>query len=391
MKVIDQLRHADGGRAIGNLARSYGISHAEADAAVAALTPLLAERIERNTLSRGGLADLIAALGDGRHAAYGNGQLPLNDPRLVNDGNRILGHLLGTKDASRGVAARAASTSGLSEGLLKMLLPIIAGMIMNGLGKSTQGGLGDILSKMGLPGFPGAGEQQPMPRSGGQPQMPRSGQRGGGGYGMPELPQMPGGGAGLPMPGDEPREEQRDDNPFGRSGQSGQQDGGFGLPLPGGRGGTAGGWPSSSGRGAGLPMPDEDDQTGNPWRLPSGNQRPMGDPSNNQGSPLPLPGDTIPSLPRNSENPYGDLSDILRRGGFGGGSKSAPGGSTQVPLPIPTNMGGGMLWSLVRSILGGALGFGNRGIFGWIINFIVMRFGWTILRTIFGRMIPGMR
>ncbi len=364
MKVIDQLRSLDGGRAIDNLARSYGISRQEADAAIAALAPMLAERIERNTLSRGGLADLLKALGDGHHDAYVNGQYSLNDARIVNDGNRILGHILGTKDASRGVAARAAATSGLPEGLIKMLLPIIAGMIMSGLGKSTQGGLGDILSKMGLPGFPGAG---------GQPQAPRRG----GGMDMPELPQMPGGGVGLPMP---------DEVPSG-------QGGGFGLPIPGGRGGATSGWPSGNsrgGQGSGLPMPG-DTQGGSPWPFPSGNQQETG----NQGSPLPLPGDDLPGLPRQSDNPYGDLSDILRRGGFGGGGRApsgAPqGGGAQVPLPIPTNMGGGALWSIIRSVLGGALGFGNRGLMGWILNFLFMRFGWRILRTIFGRLIPGMR
>ena len=30
-----------------------------------------------------------------------------------------------------------------------------------------------------------------------------------------------------------------------------------------------------------------------------------------------------------------------------------------MPLPIPTNMGGGALWSIIRSVLGGALGFGT--------------------------------
>ena len=355
MNVIDLIRTADGGRAIDNLARSYGISRDEADKAIQAVGSLLADRIERNTLSRGGLADLIEALGDGRHDAYVNGQYSLNDARLVNDGNRILGHILGTKDTSRSVAARAAATSGLSESLIKMLLPIIAGMIMSGLGKSTQGGLGDILSKMGLPGFPGGGRPQPRSAPSGR----------GGGLGMPDLPQGPSGG-GLPMPGET---------------VPGGQGGGFGLPIPGGRGGTTGGWPT--GGGAGLPMPDSDTGQSN-WPFPSGGR--SGAPQSQ--SPLPLPGDTLPGLPRNGDNPYGDLSDILRRGGFGGG-RAPSGGGQQAPIPVPTNMGGGALWSIIRSVLGGALGFGNRGVMGWIVNFLIFRFGWRILRGIFGRMLPG--
>ena len=67
-------------------------------------------------------------------------------------------------------------------------------------------------------------------------------------------------------------------------------------------------------------------------------------------------------------NPYGDLSDVIRRGG------SAP------------EAGGGALWKIVRGALGGALGFQSRGILGWLFRMVVMRFGWNILRTVLRRM-----
>ena len=94
---------------------------------------------------------------------------------------------------------------------------------------------------------------------------------------------------------------------------------------------------------------------------------PSGRPSDTRyGDPLPfpLPG---PGGSRGGDNPYGDLSDILRRGSR---------------LPDGAAPGGGGLWSIVRSVLGSALGFGNRGILGWLIRLVVMRWGWTILRRI---------
>ena len=349
MQVLDYILRDNDGQAVANLAASFGLTRDEAERAIRAVGPLLASSIERNTLSRGGLADLVAALGDGRHQAYLGGQLPLSDPRLREDGNAILGHLVGTKDASRGIAQRAAAESGLGAGLIRMLLPIIAGMVLGGLSKKTSGGLGDILSKMGFPG------------GGGQP----AGRAPGGGYEMPRLPEMPGGG-GIPIPGESGR------------------GGGFGLPLPGGapRNGGSGGWPGDGGNVSGFPAPGERGSGGLPW--PGGGV--------GQQSPLPLPGD-VPGLPRNERNPYEDLSDILRRGGFGGGGRPSgnPGGNSGGGGVSVPGMGGSALWQIIRSVLGGALGFGNRGLTGWILNFFLMRFAWPILKAILGGMMRGGR
>ena len=81
----------------------------------------------------------------------------------------------------------------------------------------------------------------------------------------------------------------------------------------------------------------------------------------NSGSPLPLPGG-------NANNRYGDLSDILRRGAKVGGEPAG---------------------GLVRGILGGLLGFGGRGVIGWFVRLIVMRFGWGLLKRVLGRAVTG--
>jgi hypothetical protein len=52
----------------------------------------------------------------------------------------------------------------------------------------------------------------------------------------------------------------------------------------------------------------------------------------------------------------------------------------------PGNASGGGLWSVVRRVIGSALGFGNRGILGWLVRLIVMRWGWRLLqRVLLGR------
>ena len=68
-------------------------------------------------------------------------------------------------------------------------------------------------------------------------------------------------------------------------------------------------------------------------------------------------------------NPYGDLSDIIRKGGSG------------------TNVGGNPLWRIVRSVIGSALGLQSRGIMGWIMRVVVMRYGWSLLGGVLRRML----
>ncbi len=273
MNIVDVLKASQNGEALAQLGRTFGISQAEAEAVVRAVVPKLSESIERNTLSRGGLADLVNALGQG-HDAILDQPNAIGDTAVRDDGNAILGHIVGSKDRSRAIAEKAALSSGVSEGVIKMMLPFIASLLMGALSKQFKGGIGDILGKMGGSGQSGGNTRMP--------ELPR----------MPEMPRMPQGGGNLPP------------------------------------------------------------------------------------SPLPLPGD-VPGLPGGGNNPYGDLSDILRRGGRT---------TADAPLPLPGGAaGGGTLWSVVRGIIGGILGFQSKGLFGWILRVVVARYGFAILRVLFGR------
>ncbi|MEL6299367.1 MAG: DUF937 domain-containing protein [Pseudomonadota bacterium] len=86
-------------------------------------------------------------------------------------------------------------------------------------------------------------------------------------------------------------------------------------------------------------------------------------------APLPVP-DHIPNLGGNggaARSPYSDISDIFRR-------RRAPGGNA------PSTGG---LGKIIRDALGGALGYkSSQGIVGWIIRFVVLRYGWRILSSI---------
>ena len=64
----------------------------------------------------------------------------MTSPQTVQDGNNILGHILGSKDVSRNVAAQAAESTGIDSSLIKKALPLIASLAMGALSKSSNAG-----------------------------------------------------------------------------------------------------------------------------------------------------------------------------------------------------------------------------------------------------------
>jgi len=264
MQITDAFRGPQGAELIGAIARSAGIDGQQAVAAIQSLMPALLYGFERNTLSRGGLADLLKALGSGHHAAYLDPQA-IGSPAMIDDGNRILSHVVGSETRIDGVIARAASDSGLSATVLRTILPSLAALVMGWLFANGKGALGDVLNRVPRVDPGAGGSAGGILRGPGSPSSGAGSSRAGGGpLSIPDLDQ---------------------------------------INLPGGRG----------------------------------------------------------------DNPYGDLGDVLKRQGGSGG-----------------------LAEVIRNILGGLLGFGNKGgIVSWIIRFIVLRWGWTIVKFLFRRLFIG--
>lgn len=98
------------------------------------------------------------------------------------------------------------------------------------------------------------------------------------------------------------------------------------------------------------------------------------------GQPLPIPGDNIPGLGRKSrrqypepdddDDPYQRLPDIIRRGG----------------QQVPGN--GGSLEDIIRSIFGKVLG-SNRGVIGTMIQLFLIRWLASLARRILSRVFAG--
>ncbi len=139
MGLIDSIIKEHGGGIVTQLAGQFGLDKATAEKAVRALMPALSEGLNKNISSPDGLQSLVSALQKGDRGTIIDNPAELSNPGITEDGNGILGHLLGSKEASRRVAGDAAEQTGVDSSTLKKILPVVASVAMGVLSKQNLG------------------------------------------------------------------------------------------------------------------------------------------------------------------------------------------------------------------------------------------------------------
>jgi hypothetical protein len=113
----------------------------QAASAIGALLPALQGGL-RNSAQQGGFESLLGAMTGGGFSQYAEDPSLMAVPETTQQGNDILGQLLGSKDVSRQVAASASAQTGIGADVLKQMLPLVATMLMGNLSsRAGQSGL----------------------------------------------------------------------------------------------------------------------------------------------------------------------------------------------------------------------------------------------------------
>ncbi len=150
MDLLDLLNSSGGGNSVKQLADAVGLGSSDTSKLVASLAPALMGSLSKSATQEGGLAKLQNALQSGAHDRYiDNPDLMRSDETRL-DGNKILGHLLGSKQASREVASAAEKDTGIDASLVKKALPLLATLAMGAMNKKSaagqqDSGLGDLI------------------------------------------------------------------------------------------------------------------------------------------------------------------------------------------------------------------------------------------------------
>lgn len=204
MNLFEMMQTAQNGQAMQNLARQYGLSQQQTQAALDALLPAFSMGLQRQTQNPyafGNLAQMMTATPFGQMYDTDGDGIPDSATPMGKD---VLSQLFGSKEVSNAITAQAAATSGVGQAILKQMLPVIAAMVMGGLSKSAGNqGLGGILGQFAEM-MSGQAPGQPKPGMQASPGNPLEAILGGlfGGQ-PPATGQAPGGGpfGGAPMPG----------------------------------------------------------------------------------------------------------------------------------------------------------------------------------------------
>ena len=164
MSLLDSILESGNGAVVGQIAGKLGIPEGVAKQAVGALAPALSRGLERNAQKPGGLESLLGALSSGSHQRYIEQPESIGGDDGIEDGNKILGHILGSKDVSRNVAGAAAEKTGVDASTLKKMLPMLATAAMGALSKQTQASGGPV---SGLTGGAGSNPLSALQTAGG--------------------------------------------------------------------------------------------------------------------------------------------------------------------------------------------------------------------------------
>ena len=166
MSGILDLLNSDMGKALINgAANETGNSEAQTSQVLTMALPILMGAMKRNAASDEGAAGLMGAL-NGKHdgsildnlSGLFNGGV---NQDVINDGEGILGHVLG--GSKQHVTHALSQKSGMDSDSIMKILKIAAPIIMGYLGKQTrqqnvsQNGIGDLLG-----GLLGGGSSQPQ-------------------------------------------------------------------------------------------------------------------------------------------------------------------------------------------------------------------------------------
>ncbi len=138
MDLLQMVLAATQNNAVDKLANQHNLSTNQTNDVLSQLLPELGKRIQGNIQQDNGLESLINALGRSNHQRFVDDDGVLDDPNTELEGNKILGHLLGSKDTSRQVAAQVESETGVGASIIKKLLPMAATLLMGTLSKGAQ-------------------------------------------------------------------------------------------------------------------------------------------------------------------------------------------------------------------------------------------------------------
>jgi len=137
LSLLDSLKETLSGDAIGNIAAKIGVDPEQAKAAINAALPTIVSALAKNSSNANGAAKLDKAVD--QHDGGILAKLQASAPDLLAEGQKILGHVFGPKQAAaQGQVAAAATGSGLDAKKIGDLLATLAPVVLSALNSKKK-------------------------------------------------------------------------------------------------------------------------------------------------------------------------------------------------------------------------------------------------------------
>ncbi|HEX2147167.1 MAG TPA: DUF937 domain-containing protein [Pseudorhizobium sp.] len=139
LPLFEMMLKAQNGAAAEAMARQFHLAQEQAAQAIAALMPAFASGFRRTASDPKDLYALMSAMMSGSYAKYFEDLSKAFTPQGIADGNVALDKIFGSTQVTRAIAAQASQLTGLSQDMLKNMMPIMADMLMGGMFKQATG------------------------------------------------------------------------------------------------------------------------------------------------------------------------------------------------------------------------------------------------------------
>ncbi len=118
--------------------KEFGLSAEQQAKAVEAMMPAFWLGMRKNAADPFGVAAFWQALGSGPYQSYFENPFAAMSPRAVDDGNGMLDKLFGSPEISRAVSLQVEAATGITQDVVRRMMPVVANMMMGGLQRQTE-------------------------------------------------------------------------------------------------------------------------------------------------------------------------------------------------------------------------------------------------------------
>lgn len=136
MSLLKMLQQAQGGQGLSGLAAQLGLDDAQAGGLAEMLAPAIGSAAKRRA-ETGGLESLLGQLKGESQGALLDDPVAAAAPEARQQGENFLANLLGSPEATRELAAEAATRSNVDQSKVEEFLPAMAAMLQGGMQKQT--------------------------------------------------------------------------------------------------------------------------------------------------------------------------------------------------------------------------------------------------------------